>query len=123
MDFTFFKPALKYNASLTILSVVILYLLKPMFENIEFISNNPIVTLVFFIIAINALVLALFYTSKQKNAQPTPAPAVIQDNEIIGNKAKNINITTDGNVTGNKINNNEADGDFNVGQGFKNGEK
>ena len=94
-----------------------------MFENIEFISNNPIITLVFFLIAINALVLVLFYTTNHKKTQHIPAPATIKDNEIIGNKAKNINITTDGNVTGNKINKNEAEGDFNIGQGLKNGEK
>jgi len=46
MDLTFFKPALKYNASLTILSVVILYLLQPMFESIEFISNNPKIAII-----------------------------------------------------------------------------
>ncbi|CAH3246198.1 hypothetical protein AI2602V1_0741 [Citrobacter freundii] len=120
MDLDFFKSSLKYNASLTIVSVVILYLLMPIFENIEFISNNPIITLAFFLIAINALLLIALYTTKAKHKKNEPVPSDIKDNEIIGNKAKNIKIESTGSISGNKINDNDADGDLIIGQRFKN---
>lgn len=120
MDLDFFKSSLKYNASLTIVSVVILYLLMPIFENIEFISNNPIITLAFFLIAINALLLIALYTNKAKHKKNEPVPSYIKDNEIIGNKAKNIKIESTGSISGNKINDNDADGDLIIGQRFEN---
>ena len=123
MDMNFFKSALKYNAPLTILSVLILYLLKPIFDNIQFISNNPTISLIFFLISINSVVLIILYTNKEKSTSQPSEPVNIQDNEIIGNKAKDINILSPGNIAGNKINDNEAEGDLNIGQGFKQGEK
>lgn len=122
MDLDFFKSSLKYNASLTLISVVILYLLKPIFENIEFISNNPIIALAFFLIAINALLLTVRYTTKGKDKNTPPPLVDIKDNEITGNKAKNIKIESPGSISGNTIKDNEADGDLTIGQGFKNGE-
>lgn len=120
----FFKNSLKYNAPLTILAVVILYLLKPIFENIEFISKNPIITVVFFLVAINALILITLYSNKVKPKKiDSIPPSNIRKNKIIGNKAKSINITATGDISGNEINNNEADGDLNIGQGSKNGKK
>lgn len=124
MDMDFFKNSLKYNAPLTILAVVILYLLKPIFENIEFISKNPIITVVFFLVAINALILITLYSNKMKPKKTDSiSPSNIRKNKIIGNKAKSINITATGDISGNEINNNEADGDLNIGQGSKNGKK
>jgi len=124
MDMDFFKNSLKYNAPLTILAVVILYLLKPIFENIEFISKNPIITVVFFLVAINALILITLYSNKVKPKKiDSIPPSNIRKNKIIGNKAKSINITATGDISGNEINNNEADGDLNIGQGSKNGKK
>ncbi|PXV75264.1 hypothetical protein C7433_1033 [Pantoea sp. PNA 03-3] len=123
MDMNFFKSALKYNTPLTILSVLILYLLKPIFDNIQFISNNPTISLIFFLISINSVVLIILYTNKEKSTSQPSEPVSIQDNEIIGNKAKDINILSPGNIAGNKINDNEAEGDLNIGQGFKHGEK
>ena len=121
MDLDFFKNALKYNGGLTILSVVVLYLLKPLFENIAFISAHPLVALGLFIIAINALLLTALYTSQKRNKNDADKIPGITNNKIVGNKAKNINIKTKGTISDNTINNNEADGDITIGQGYKNG--
>lgn len=121
MDLDFFKSALKYNGALTILSVVILYLLRPLFENVEFISQHPLIALGLFVIAINALLLTVRYTTKKRNKNGKDEISGIRNNKIVGNKGKNISIQTKGTISGNTINNNEADGDITIGQGYKNG--
>lgn len=124
MDLDFFKNSLKYNASLTIIGVIILYLLKPIFENVDFISNNPMTTLLFFVIAINACLLVALYNNKNKKITKNNKSALqsgVSNNSISGNKARNINIKATEIINDNKIDNNEVEGDITIGQGFKNG--
>ncbi|WP_109419130.1 hypothetical protein [Proteus terrae] len=123
MNVDFFKGALKYNASLTIIAVVILLLLRPLFSNIDFISNNPIIILTIFLVSMNVLVIALFYTIKSKSKNRPTNSSSFKNNQISGNKAKNIKIKSDGHIQGNVIHNNEADGDIIIGQGLKNEKK
>ncbi|MEQ5728888.1 hypothetical protein AB7360_03460 [Providencia alcalifaciens] len=123
MDVDFFKEALKYNASLTIIAVVILILLKPLFSDIDFISSNPIFTLTIFLFSMNVLIIAVFYTIKGKSKNKPPCLSSFKNNQISGNKAKNIKIESHGNIQGNVIHNNEADGDIIIGQGSKNEKK
>ncbi|KAA5929539.1 hypothetical protein F3I58_20465 [Pantoea sp. VH_4] len=124
MDISFFKSALKYHATLTILSVVILYLLTPMFNNINFISEHPWMCLITFIVAVNACLKVIFISQGRSNGKPKHEKASkIEGNKINRNKAKNISIITDGELTKNEINDNEASGDFIIGQGTKNGKK
>lgn len=117
MEFSnFFKSALKYNAPLSIVAVMMLLLLKPVFNNVEFISDNPIVSLIIFLAIVNFGIFALLIT-RNKNKLITG----IKDNKINGNKAKSIKITTEGNIQNNEIKNNEADGKLLIGQSYKNG--
>lgn len=123
MDIAFFKGALKYHATLSILSVFILYLLKPIFNDMNFVSNHPYICLVLFVIAINACLKVITSTSKDKSKKemrPKSQPK-LEGNKINRNKAKNIRVITDGDVTKNEITDNEADGDLTIGQGTKNG--
>ncbi|MEQ5296098.1 hypothetical protein ABN249_11310 [Providencia rettgeri] len=123
MDVDFFKGALKYNAPLTIIAVVILILLKPLFSDIEFISNNPIFVLTIFLFSINVLITTVFYTIKEKSKNRPPYSSSIKNNQISENKAKNIKIESHGDIQGNVIHNNKSDGDIIIGQGAKNEEK
>lgn len=120
MDLDFFKSSLKYNAAATIFSVFALYLSMPIFENVNFISNHPIIISVLFIVLINSFLLIIHWTSHNKK---TNSQAGVKGNKITGNKAKNISIISNGEITKNIISNNESDGDINIGQGFKNGKK
>ncbi|WP_288821852.1 hypothetical protein [uncultured Leclercia sp.] len=120
MDLSFFKSCLKYNAAATIFSVFALYLSMPIFENVDFISNHPIIVPVLFIVLINSLLLIIYWTSNTKKTNSQPG---IKGNKITENKAKNISVHSNGEITKNIISNNESDGDINIGQGFKNGKK
>ncbi|MEV3810202.1 hypothetical protein ACSZME_01260 [Aeromonas dhakensis] len=121
MNIDFFKNALKYNASLSIVSVFILLLTKPLFEKIEFISNNPIISLLIFLASVNAVIITVIYTVNKDRKTSKDNQQGFNNNRVTGNKAKNITITTEGDMSGNTISNNEANGDLNIGQGFKNG--
>jgi len=121
MNIDFFKNALKYNASLSIVSVFILLLTKPLFEKIEFISNNPIISLIIFLASVNAVIITVIYTVNKDRKTSKDNQQGFNNNRVTGNKAKNITITTEGDMNGNTISNNEANGDLNIGQGFKNG--
>ncbi|MGN5112213.1 hypothetical protein [Aeromonas jandaei] len=121
MNIDFFKSALKYNASLSIVSVFILLLTKPLFEKIEFISNNPIISLLIFLASLNAVIITVIYTVNKDKKTSKDNKQGFNNNRVTGNKAKNITITTEGDMNGNTISNNEANGDLNIGQGFKNG--
>lgn len=121
MNIDFFKNALKYNASLSIVSVFILLLTKPLFEKIEFISNNPIISLLIFLASVNAVIITVIYTVNKDRKTSKDNQQGFNNNRVTGNKAKNITITTEGDMNGNTISNNEANGDLNIGQGFKNG--
>ncbi|AHW25206.1 hypothetical protein DN330_18615 [Salmonella enterica subsp. enterica serovar Eastbourne] len=120
MELGFFKSSLKYNAAATIFCVFALYLSIPIFENVNFISNHPIIVSVLFILLVNSLLLIIYWTSHTKKTNSQPG---IKGNKITGNKAKNINILSNGEITKNIVSNNESDGDINIGQGFKNGKK
>lgn len=119
MDIAFFKGALKYHATLSILSVFILYLLKPIFNDMNFVSTHPYICLALFLIAINACLKVITSTSKDKSKKEMRPK--LEGNKINRNKAKNIRVITDGDVTNNEITDNEADGDLTIGQGTKNG--
>lgn len=121
MNIDFFKNALKYNASLSIVSVFILLLTKPLFDKIEFISNNPIISLLIFLASVNAVIITVIYTVNKDRKTSKDNQQGFNNNRVTGNKAKNITITTEGDMNGNTISNNEANGDLNIGQGFKNG--
>lgn len=124
MDMSFFKNALKYHATLTILSVFILHLLTPMFSDISFIAEHPWMCLIIFIFAINACIKVITISQeKRRGNDKSEKKSNIERNKINRNKAKNIIITTDGELKNNEINDNEASEDFIFGQGTKNGKK
>jgi protein-S-isoprenylcysteine O-methyltransferase Ste14 len=87
MDLGFFKGCLKYNAAATIFSVFALYLSMPIFENVNFISNHPIIVSVLFLVLINFLLLIIYWTS---NTKKTNSQSGIKGNKITGNKAKTL---------------------------------
>lgn len=66
MELGFFKSSLKYNAAATIFCVFALYLSMPIFENVNFISNHPIIVSVLFIVLVNSLLLIIYWTSHTK---------------------------------------------------------
>ncbi|MDY4381521.1 hypothetical protein [Pectobacterium brasiliense] len=124
MEISFFKNSLKYHATLTILSIVILYLLTPMFNDVSFISNHPWLCLIIFIVAINACLKVITVSQEGKKEKiKNEKISKIEGNKINRNKAKNISIITDGGLTKNEINDNEASEDLIIGQGTNNGKK
>lgn len=120
MDLSFFKSSLKYNATATIFCVFALYLSMPIFENVNFISSHPIIVSVLFTLLVNSLLLIIYWTSHTKK---TNSKSGVKGNKIIENKAKNINILSNGEITKNIVSNNDSNGDINIGQVFKNGKK
>ncbi|MBL0488240.1 hypothetical protein [Aeromonas veronii] len=90
-------------------------------KKIEFISNNPIISLLIFLASVNAVIITVIYTVNKDRKTSEDNKQGFNNNRITGNKAKNITITTEGDMNGNTISNNEANGDLNIGQGFKNG--
>lgn len=111
----FLKKALKYNAPLTLVIFLLVWLLHPIYSNIELISHNPKTSIFLVLIIANFSVIALWLTNK-KEIQNN----VFEDNIIEGNKAKkNIKISSSGNIRKNKIKNNETDGELVIGKSDK----
>ncbi|KAA8730185.1 hypothetical protein [Ewingella americana] len=119
MDFGFFKKALKLNTPVTLTSVFILYLLKPMFDDVGFITAHPLISLSFFIVAINAFLLVVFFSKNEISKKSKTIN--IKNNVISGNKSKGLSVLTNGDIIKNRVTNNETDGDIIIGQRPKNG--